>query len=123
MGLLLEMFNSGSRGVLCKIWFERILHTNNVKGVQKFCLGPELQLPCFTTKKHPENRTGDQQALNTPLLLSPWAGGITHQHAQEATSFGKGATFFLQWRDKIVFARKGQNKSELRMDVKQTVTF
>lgn len=37
--------------------------------------------------------------------------------------FGTVAPFFFKWRDKIVFARKGQNKSELKMDVKEIVTF
>lgn len=103
MGLFPETFNSGSRGVLCKTWVQKILHTNNVKEVQKFFFRPELQLLCFTTK----NIQRTELRLNT---LSPRAGGMIHEDAKVTLIwntctyffFSIGETrLFLQGRDRI----------------------
>lgn len=79
MGLVLQMFNSGGIDVLCKTKIERILSTNNIKKVQKFCSRPELlQPPYYRTEKRPENyspglvNSGD---CNTLLLAEPSSRG------------------------------------------------
>lgn len=117
MGLFLEMFNSGSRGVLCKTWIQKILHTNNVKKMQKFFSGQNCNYPV----SQPKSIQRTELRLNT---LSPGAGGMIHEDAQSHSDLEHlHLFFFFHWRDKIVFARKGQNKSELKMDVEETVTF
>lgn len=59
MGLFLEMFNSGGRDV--QNLGRKDPAYKQCRGSAEVLFRPELRLPCFTTKKHPENRTGDQQ--------------------------------------------------------------
>lgn len=106
MGLFLEMFNSGSRGVLCKTW---ILHTNNVKEVQKlFFFQARAATTLFHNQKAYREQNWSSAVAEQSLLLSP--GAVTHEDALKVTSTCNSCTFvfssgetrlFLQGRDRI----------------------
>lgn len=119
MGLFLEMFNSGSRGVLCKTW---VLHTNNVKEVQKlFFFQARSETTLFHNQKAFREQNWSSVVAEHVPPAEPWdsdSQGCTQSHFH----LEQLHLYFFQWRDKIVFARKGQNKSELKMDIKGTVT-